>query len=458
MTKVLVIDDNPTVVAALQLLLGLHDITCLYALSPQEGLQVLQNHDDILLVIQDMNFGEGENSGAQGKALFYAIRDLHQDLPIILFTAWTQLEMAVELIKEGAADYLSKPWDDQKLLVTITNLLELGQLRQQNMQRALTQCHARSTLEKNYNLCGIVYQSEEMQTLLEVATKIARADVPVLITGPNGSGKEKIAEIIQANSSVAQGPFIKVNLGALPDELMEAELFGAEPGAYTGLTKIRKGRFELADGGTLFLDELGNLSANGQAKLLRVLQSGEFQRLGSSVMQKCKVRVISATNADLLDAIQAGSFREDLYYRLNVIELKLPALAKRREDILPLLNRFIDSGKKLSVNAIRQLQDYDWPGNVRELENACKRALLLANNDTLQTTDFGISLPAANTQKIPRQPEPSKQLIEFVMRENCGVIAQAARQLGISRQALYRRLDKYDMACEKDSPNGFQNE
>src|SRR5690606_19003731 len=188
------------------------------------------------------------------------------------------------------------------------------QLRQQNMQRALTQCHERLTLEKNYNLFRIVYQSEEMQTQMEVATKITRAYVHVLITDPNGSGNEKFDGIIQSNSNVPQCPFIKVNVGALPDELMEAELFGAEPGAYTGLTKIRKGRFELADGGTLFLDELGNLSANGQAKLLRVLQSSEFQRLGSSVMQKCKVRVISATNADLLDAIQAGSFREDLYY------------------------------------------------------------------------------------------------------------------------------------------------
>jgi DNA-binding NtrC family response regulator len=450
MAKVLVIDDNPTVVSALQLLLGLHDITCLYALSPQEGLQVLQNHDDILLVIQDMNFSDGENSGAQGKALFYAIRDLYQDLPIILFTAWTQLEMAVALIKEGAADYLSKPWDDQKLIVTINNLLELGRLQRENMQRALTQCNARSALEQHYNLCGIVYQSEEMQKLLEVATKIARADVPVMITGPNGSGKEKIAEIIQANSSVAKGPFIKVNVGALPDELMEAELFGAEPGAYTGLTKARKGRFELADGGTLFLDELGNLSANGQAKLLRVLQSGEFERLGSSVTQQCKVRVISATNANLVEAIQAGRFREDLYYRLNVIELKLPALADRRDDILPLLNRFIDNNKKLSVNTIRQLQDYDWPGNVRELENACKRASLLATHDTLQASDFGISFHTLKSQKSVKPPEPTKQLIEFVMRENCGVIAQAARQLGISRQALYRRLDKYNMTYETD--------
>jgi DNA-binding NtrC family response regulator len=397
-----------------------------------------------------MNFSDGENTGAQGRELFYAIRDMYQDLPIILFTAWTQLEMAVELIKEGAADYLSKPWDDQKLIVTISNLLELGRLRRKNMQRALTQHHARATLEQNYNLCNIVYQSEEMQVLLALATKIARADVPVMITGPNGSGKEKIAEIIQANSCVVKGPFVKVNVGALPDELMEAELFGAEPGAYTGLTKTRKGRFEMADGGTLFLDELGNLSANGQAKLLRVLQSGEFERLGSSITQQCKVRIISATNANLLEAIQAGRFREDLYYRLNVIELKLPALADRRDDILPLLNRFIDNTKKLSPKAIRQLHDYAWPGNVRELENACKRASLLASDSILQAEDFGIAIDPESSKKTVKQPEPTQQMIEFVMQENCGVIAQAARQLGISRQALYRRLDKYNMPYDAD--------
>jgi DNA-binding NtrC family response regulator len=450
MAKVLIIDDNPNVVSALKILLGLHDIASLYAFSPQDALQILRKNDDILLVIQDMNFSDGENTGTQGRELFYAIRDAHQDLPIILFTAWTQLEMAVELIKEGAADYLSKPWDDQKLILTITNLLELGRLRRENMQRALTQRNARATLKQKYNLCNIVYQSEEMQVLLELATKIARADVPVMITGPNGSGKEKIAEIIQANSCVVTGPFIKVNVGALPDELMEAELFGAEPGAYTGLTKTRKGRFEMADGGTLFLDELGNLSANGQAKLLRVLQSGEFERLGSSITQRCKVRIISATNANLIDAIQAGRFREDLYYRLNVIELKLPALADRRDDILPLLNRFIDNTKKLSPNAIRELHDYAWPGNVRELENACKRASLLASDNILQTEDFGIAINSEQSQKTLKQPEPTQQMIEFVMRENCGVIAQAARQLGISRQALYRRLDKYNMPYDAD--------
>jgi len=206
----------------------------------------------------------------------------------------------------------------------------------------------------------------------------------------------------------------------------------------------------MADGGTLFLDELGNLSANGQAKLLRVLQSGEFERLGSSITQQCKVRIISATNANLVEAIQAGRFREDLYYRLNVIELKLPALADRRDDILPLLNRFIDKTKKLSPKAIRQLHDYAWPGNVRELENACKRASLLAPDSILQTEDFGIAIEPEPSNKTVKQPEPTQQMIEFVMRENCGVIAQAARQLGISRQALYRRLDKYNMAYDAD--------
>ena len=445
MSKVLVIDDNHNVISALQLLLSLHDIDCCSANSAEAGLVHIHNDDDISLVIQDMNFCEGENSGAKGRELFYQIRELRDDLPIILFTAWTQLEMAVELIKEGAADYISKPWDDQKLILTINNLLELGRLQKENRHRALTKSAARFQLEDDFDLRGIVYQSEAMQALLELATKISRSDVPVMITGPNGSGKEKIAEIIQANSAVKTGPFVKVNVGALPDELIEAELFGAEPGAYTGLNKARQGRFAMADGGTLFLDELGNLSASGQAKLLRVLQTGEYEKLGSSVTHKCNVRVISATNANLLDDIQSGKFREDLYYRLNVIELKLPALCERSEDILPLLNCFVADSKTLPVNVITQLQRYAWPGNIRELENACKRASLVAVSDELSIEDFGLNIDITQEKKLSKRVEPNKQMIEFVMRESRGVIASAARQLGISRQALYRRLEKYNI-------------
>jgi DNA-binding NtrC family response regulator len=449
MYKVLIIDDNPSVGSALQMLLKLHGIGSQFCVCPFEGLELIQKDASISLVIQDMNFSEGENSGRQGRELFFNIRDLRQDLPIILFTAWTQLEMAVELIKEGAADYLSKPWNDQKLIATVNNLLELGGLQRERMARANALQLAQHKIRSAYDLCGLVYQSEAMQRVVELAVKIARSDVPVLITGPNGSGKEKIAELVQANSLISDGPFVKVNAGALPDELLEAELFGAERGAYTGLTKARVGRFESADGGTLFLDEIGNMSASGQAKLLRVIQTGEFERLGSSTTLQCCVRVISATNLDLPQAIAKGTFREDLYYRLNVIELKLPPLCERVDDILPLIHQFLGDQNTLSKEIIALLQNYAWPGNVRELENACKRAVLVASSDTLEAADFGLKWNIDQPPKAHVYVEPTKQMIEYVMQVNCGIIAQAARQLGISRQALYRRLDKHSIAYTK---------
>ncbi|NIB44319.1 sigma-54-dependent Fis family transcriptional regulator [Pseudomaricurvus alkylphenolicus] len=453
MSKVLIIDDNPSIGSALQMLLTLQGIDNDYCVSPTEGLERIDNDASISLVIQDMNFSEGENSGRQGRELFSKIRQRRQDLPIILITAWTQLEMAVELIKEGAADYIAKPWDDAKLIATINNLMALESLQREQMQRANAQQLAQQDLRQQYDLCGLIYQSEQMQSLVELAVKVARSDVPVLITGPNGSGKEKIAEVIQANSQISDGPFVRVNAGALPDELLEAELFGAEPGAYTGLTKTRVGRFESADGGTLFLDEIGNMSASGQAKLLRVLQSGEFERLGSSQPRRCTVRLISATNTDLPDAIRDGAFREDLFYRLNVIELRLPPLAERQDDILPLLHRFLGGQKNLSPSAVDRLLQYPWPGNVRQLENACKRALLVSGADILEADDFGLDLEAGaqSSMQSRMQVEPTRQMIEYVLQINCGVIAQAARQLGMSRQALYRRMDKYGISYQKSS-------
>jgi len=264
------------------------------------------------------------------------LRAAQPDLPVVLLTAWTQLETAVELVKAGAADYLAKPWDNARLVTTV---------RKPAAVACGTHCGARTPgpvdrshadLAARFDLRGIVYRSAAMHAVVQMATQVARANVPVLITGPNGAGKEILAEIIQANSLSKDGPFVRVNAGALPADLLESELFGAEAGAYTGATRAREGRFEAAHGGTLFLDEIGNLPMTGQAKLLRVLQTGEFERLGSSQTRKVDVRIVSATNAPLGDAIRQGRFREDLYYRLNVIELPVPPLADRRDDILPL--------------------------------------------------------------------------------------------------------------------------
>lgn len=444
--KILIVDDNPAVGKALHLLLDVHGIAAEIALTPQAATKRLEEDGSIALVVQDMNFSEDTTSGQEGKALFYNLRQIRPDIPIILITAWTQLETAIELVKNGAADYIAKPWDDIKLVTTIKNLLELEDLQQQQRLQAQTLLTEKARLLETANLCGLIYQSAAMHALVSLAVKIARADVPVLITGPNGSGKEKIAQIIQANSRVNTGPFVCVNVGALPQELIEAELFGAEVGAYTGISKKRIGRFEAADGGTLFLDELGNLSASGQAKLLRVLQSGEFERLGSSETRHCNVRVISATNTNLERAIKNGEFREDLFYRLNVFELKVPSLVERKDDILPLIHHFLHGKAQLDHSVLHALHCYPWPGNVRELENACQRALILNEGGKLQLNDFG--LPINDTTLDNYKPviaEPSREVIEMVLKQNQGVVAQAARQLGFSRQALYRRLEKYQI-------------
>jgi DNA-binding NtrC family response regulator len=440
---VLVIDDNEAVGTAFDVLLSMHGVRVLTANSPPEGLAALKR-DQVDLVIQDMNFRREATRGEEGMALFREIRALYPDVPIILLTAWTHLEMAVELVKAGASDYIAKPWDDARLLTTVRNLLDLR--RAQNETRAIHQQRreARAELAERYNLCGIVYQSDAMHTLVSTATHVAHADVPILITGPNGAGKEVLANIVQANSSVRDKPFLKVNLGALPSDLMEAELFGTEAGAFTG-AKARIGRFEAADGGTLFLDELGNMSGAGQAKLLRVLQTGEFERLGSSVTRKTRVRVIAATNANLRQAIRENRFREDLFYRLNVIELEVRALAERPEDILPLAQSFLEKGFTLTPDAERALTRHAWPGNVRELQNAIKRACLLSTSPAVSAA--ALNLPAAPAPAAD-EPELDRTSIEEALGRARGVVAHAARDLGLSRQALYRRMEKLGIKTE----------
>jgi DNA-binding NtrC family response regulator len=302
---------------------------------------------------------------------------------------------------------------------------------------------------------------------------VAASDVPVLITGANGAGKEKLAEIVQATSRRKDRPFVKVNAGALPDQLLEAELFGAEAGAFTGSTKLRVGRFEAAAGGTLFLDEIGNLSAPGQAKLLRVLQTGEFERLGSSVTRKVDVRIVSATNVDLARAIAAGTFREDLFFRLNVIELNVPQLADRPDDILPLAEHFLaslprqgDAGAApvLGERARAALLQYEWPGNVRELQNRIQRAMLLCAGGPITPDHLGLvdqdvrprqaSRPAAPTSAPPEEvgsapPHPDRAVIEEALKRAGGIVSKAAAELGISRQAFYRRMDQAGIVFER---------
>nr|WP_269783440.1 sigma-54 dependent transcriptional regulator [Marinibactrum halimedae] len=523
----MLVDDNPAILEALSLLLEIHGYEVCTASGPESALKRVQSQE-IHLVISDMNFQSETTSGREGRQLFYQLRELNPNLPIILMTAWANLEMAVELVKSGAADYLSKPWEDQKLLIAVQNLLSLGELSTENQRLQHVESRRlamKFSTEANYDLCNTVFLSPMMQRVVDMAVHVAPADVPVLITGPNGAGKEKIAEIIQANSRRKSQPFIKVNVGALPADLLEAELFGAEKGAFTGSDKRRVGRFEAANGGTLFLDEMGNLSLEGQHKLLRVLQSGEFERVGSSQTQKVDVRIIAATNENLPKAIAEQRFREDLYYRLNVIELNVPPLKDRPEDILPLAEFFLSQSssapkgasekssvnapaKSLSRQAILKMEAYHWPGNVRELHNCIQRACLLSQANEISSEDLGLTLlesPSFCVDGITREEashnslkrssdnaassnlhlssghSPSKDLlfkgnlakgnspkvnsakgkcskeekqdvtledIQHALDQNGGVVARAARQLGISRQALYRRLAKYEGESE----------
>ncbi len=368
MPTILVIDDNAAVATALETLFSLHDIDTLTAASPDAGLATLEAHA-VDLVVQDMNFDADTTSGDEGVALFHAIRSSYPDLPVILLTAWTRLEAAVELVRAGAADYLGKPWDDHKLLATVNNLLELSETRRELARLQRSERRRRDALAE-YDLRGLVYA----------------------------------------------------------DAASERAISLAWPSLPTGILA------------TMFLDEIGTLPPAGQVKLLRVLETGRFERLGSNRERQVKVRVVSATSADLALMIQDGRFREDLYYRLNAIEVKVPPLAGRIDDILPLARHFLPAGNSLSTEAERALLAHAWPGNVRELRNTLQRGALLARNDSITAAELGLPQPFSASSASAE--EPDREAIEAALARHGGVMTQAASELGLSRQALYRRLER----------------
>jgi DNA-binding NtrC family response regulator len=460
MSLVLVVDDQPAVRTALEILFDVHGLSVACVATPNEAVARVRK-GGVAVVVQDMNFTRDTTSGDEGVALFRALRREDAHLPVVLMTAWASLATAVALVKEGASDYVAKPWDDPRLVATVTDLVarRVGA----RAGTLLPARSARSELAETYDLRGLVYASAAMHELVTLALHVAGSDAPVLVTGPNGSGKEKIAEIIQMNSRRAAKPFVKINAGALPDALMESELFGAEAGAFTGATKLRVGRFEAADGGTLFLDEVGNLSLPGQMKLLRVLQSGEYERLGSHVTRRADVRLLSATNADLPQAILEKTFREDLYFRLNLIELRIPPLADRRDDVLPLAEHFLASApagaigpRQLSAAARAALVAHAWPGNVRELGNRVQRALIVARGEAIEPADLGLergpSLAAAPRASAPARAAPEtldRAGMEALLAGVDGNVTRASAALGLTRQAFYRRLERLGLVVDR---------
>jgi DNA-binding NtrC family response regulator len=462
-SRVLVVEDQPAVAQAIQVLLEVHDIPCVTAASPGEALDLV-DREEFGAVLQDMNFGPSETDGARGVELFRRLRALDPHLPVLALTAWASLETAVAMVKEGAADYLAKPWDDAKLIATVRNLMRMRELELENQRLVEAQARDRRDLAARYELGGLVYRSPAMHRVVALAAQVAAADVPVLITGPNGAGKEMIADLVHANSRRRGRAFLKLNMGALPDHLLEAELFGAEAGAYTGAVKRRIGRFEAADGGTLFLDEIANLSPAGQGKLLRVLQSGQFERVGSSETRQVDVRIVAATNADLARAMAAGRFREDLFFRLSVIEIRVPPLRERIEDVLPLaemfLERFSRGGppRRFGREARAALEEHSWSGNVRELQNRVQRAILVGVAEELSTADLGLGLDDPARDGAPGIELPAagvetdrdeRRRLEQLLLESGGMVSRAAARLGISRQALYRRMQRLGVALER---------
>ena len=438
MSKVLIVEDQPAVANALRLLFDLNDIETTTARTAEAALRAIERGEaDVIL--QDMNFTPGATGGEEGVALFRRVRQMAPEIPVLVLTAWTSLETAVQLVKEGASDYLAKPWDDRKLVDAVRSLLDARP--------------SGAAPEPKGAAPGLIFESAAMRRVVALARQIAVSDVPVLITGPNGAGKEKSAEIIHAASHRADAPLVRVNAGALPDTLLESELFGAEAGAFTGSTKLRIGRFESAHRGTLFLDEIGNLSPAGQMKLLRVLQSGEFERLGSSDTRRVDVRLLAATNSDLRDDIVRGRFRQDLFFRINVIEIAVPPLSERREDVLPLAEHFLSDAARRHGGTVRRISDaardallaHGWPGNVRELQNRVVRATLIARGIAIEPDDLGLGTSSESVASDSLE----KREIEIALLNAAGNVSRAAEALGVSRQALYRRMEKLGIVLER---------
>ena len=449
--NILIADDDENILSALRLMVKGEKWQSDTASSPHLVLHALKQNRYSLLLL-DMNYQRDTTSGAEGLQLIEDIRALNIDTPIIAMTGWGSVELAVEAMRKGADDFIEKPWDNTRLLTIMRQQLQWG-IQQQKHAELVAENRALKTPAPS----DWVAESPLMHELINKAQMLADSDISVILTGENGTGKSLFAQWIHEQSNRKAQRFVSVNMGAIPENLFESELFGHVKGAFTDAKETRLGRFELADKGSLFLDEIGNMPSMQQAKLLRVLESGEFEKIGSNVRQKANVRIISATNADLAERVQQGIFRQDLFYRLNGVELRIPALRERPEDILPLALHFIQLYTKkyqrnchsLTEGAQHALRSYSWPGNIRELKHGIERAVVLSAGDTIDVPALAINTtdqntpPASETWADLTMEQAEKRLLELALAKHKGNVNAAADALGISRSAFYRRLEKY---------------
>jgi DNA-binding NtrC family response regulator len=445
----LVADDDPDVLEALRLLLKSEGYSVETAASPGKVLAAVEARDfDALLI--DMNYTRDTTGGIEGLDLLSRLQTLDNTLPVMVMTAWGSIDGAVESMRRGARDYIEKPWNNARLLNTLRTHIELGRAI-----RASQRLESENRSLRRDGVPELIAESPAMQPVLRLMERVGPSDANALISGEHGTGKEVVARWLHAASPRAAKSLVTVNVGGLAEGVFESELFGHVKGAFTDAKTDRVGRFEAADGGTMFLDEVGNMSLTQQARLLRVLQTGEFERVGSSKTRQADVRVLSATNANLQEEVAAGRFREDLLFRLNTIEIHLPPLRDRRDDV-PLLAayflrryaaRYKKAVDKFHPDAMRALLAYGWPGNIRELDHTVERAVLLATGDPVRPGDLSLRGPGEGGGRLEDMSleDVEKLLIQKALARHGGNVSVAAKALGLSRSAMYRRLERYGL-------------
>jgi DNA-binding NtrC family response regulator len=447
--RILAADDQPHILEAIELLLRPEGYIVDTAKSPATVRESLASefYDAVLI---DLNYTRDTTSGQEGLDLLSEIVSFDSNLPVVVMTAWGNVRLAVEAMRRGARDFIQKPWENERLLAIIRTQVELHRALQRTQQ-----LEAETRLLRAEGAPDFIASAPAMQPVLQTMARIGPSDANVLVTGEHGTGKEVVARTLHILSSRSSMPLVAVNTGALPEGTFESELFGHVKGAFTDARTDRIGRFELADNGTIFLDEIGNVPMRQQAKLLRVIETGEVERVGSSRTKRVNVRVISATNTDLTAAIAAGQFREDLLFRLNTVEIHLPALRERREDIPALAAHFLAryaqryrvQVRGFAPTAMQTMMQYAWPGNVRELEHTLERAVLMAQGEDVQVSDLGLNLQRPQGQNLEELSieEVESILVRKALQRFHGNVSQAAEALGLSRGALYRRMERYGL-------------